>query len=36
VASMEELKLERGQRIVLTAGYPVEGRPTNLLAVVEV
>ena len=36
VAALEELQLERGDRIVLTAGYPVEGRPTNLLTVVEI
>jgi len=36
VAALEELQLERGNRIVLTAGYPVEGRPTNLLTVVEI
>jgi pyruvate kinase len=32
----EVLRLERGSRIVLTAGYPVEGRPTNLVTVVDV
>jgi pyruvate kinase len=35
-ASIEEFGLVAGDRIVLTAGYPVEGRPTNLLAVAEI
>ncbi len=35
-AVIEEFHLSRGDKVVLTAGYPVEGRPTNLLNVVEV
>ncbi|MDE1836302.1 MAG: pyruvate kinase [Euryarchaeota archaeon] len=35
-AGIEELHLARGDRVVLTAGYPLEGRPTNLLNVVEI
>lgn len=35
-AVIEELHLARGDKVVLTAGYPVEGRPTNLLNVLEV
>ncbi len=35
-ACIEALQLSRGDRVVLTAGYPLEGRPTNLLTVVEI
>lgn len=36
LAAQEAYGLAPGSRIVLTAGYPVEGRPSNLVALLEV